>query len=268
MPADRLTAAKIRHYLPRELAIESVTVYHELSSTNLPVLKAAERGEKEGFLAVAERQTAGVGRRGHTFFSPDETGLYFSLLLRPSQFFPEDAARITARAAVSLAHAVTSLFGREPSVKWVNDLFLDDRKVAGILTRGIAEESGALSAVILGIGVNLYPPGTGFPEELLDIAGAILPHPIEDGRARLLSAFLAEFLPSYRENREFLEEYRRLSFLLGRTVSFQTPEGMKEGTALSVDEECRLVLALSSGETVSLSSGEVSVKMSRTQKER
>ena len=127
-------------------------------STNLKVKEMAQRGAAEGVTLIVDRQTAGRGRLGRQFHSP-EGGLYLSTLLRPAY-----AEGITCRAAVAAARAIESLCDLRVDIKWVNDLYVNGRKVAGILAEGILDADGALTAVVLGIGINVG--ATDFPDEL------------------------------------------------------------------------------------------------------
>ena len=145
----------------------------ETDSTNKQLKELWLAGRAgEGTAVLAERQTAGRGRLGRSFFSP-EGGLYFSLLLRPRDL-ASDAGLITVSAAVALARACDRFLpeGAAPTkIKWVNDLYRDGRKIAGILAEAVSR--GNESRVILGVGLNLTLPEGGFPAELREKAGAL-----------------------------------------------------------------------------------------------
>lgn len=113
-------------YLPID-----VHYYDRVTSTNTVLMEMGVAGAQEGTLVAADQQTAGKGRRGRSFYSPEHTGVYFSVLLRP-QFSMREALMITAAAAVAVARAIEQLVGAEPAIKWVNDLFLHGKKVCGI----------------------------------------------------------------------------------------------------------------------------------------
>ena len=205
---DRLSAPGIRKYLKPEYRDLPITAAEETQSTNTALRALAEAGAPEGTVYIAQGQTGGRGRMGRSFFSPAGTGLYLSLLLRPTAWEPTRAAQLTAAAAAAMCEAIRQVTGREPGIKWVNDLLLEGKKVCGILTEAsFSMESGVLEYAVLGLGVNVYRPEGGFPGELEGIAGAVLESPGEDVRSRLAGEFLNRFLAGYThpEDRHFLE---------------------------------------------------------------
>lgn len=239
-----------------------VMVRDEVTSTNTLLCNMARDGAAEGTVLVARRQTAGRGRRERVFFSPPDSGLYLSLLLRPA--LPvQDSLSITVCGAVAMARAISD-WGREVQIKWVNDLFYQGKKVCGILTEGeIDPESGLLSYAVLGLGVNLYPPEAGFPPELPQ-AGALFPRRSgpDDLENRLTASFLQHFFSDYPALREkpFLEEYRRRSLVLGQTIDIVTGETRRPAVALAIEDDFSLRVRESDGQTRCLSSGEVSIR--------
>lgn len=135
---------------------------------------ARSKARPKAPVVVAEEQTAGKGRPGKTFFSPAATGLYLSIVLRPT-LAADRGQFITCAAAVACAQAIEQVTGAESLIKWVNDIYCDGRKVAGILTEGVVDmESGHFEHAVLGIGVNVKPPADGFPHDIADVAGAVL----------------------------------------------------------------------------------------------
>lgn len=232
----------------------------ESASTNDDVKAAAQLGEPEGLVVIADRQTAGRGRMRRLFFSPEATGLYMSVLIRPS-LRASDSVLITSAAAVAVAEAVEHVSGRTARIKWVNDVFLDGRKVCGILTEGSVGSDGHLQYAVVGIGVNLTPPPSGFPEALRDIAGAVFGQDApSDARARLASEILAHL---YRyldlESRAFLPGYRNRSLVLGKSVLVTLGEETFTANALFIDNDCRLVVETEHG-ILPLCAGEVSIR--------
>ena len=129
--------------------------FEELDSTNSYLKEMAAKGAQEGTIIIANRQSAGRGRLGRSFFSPEEKGIYMSILLRPDISL-ERAVLITSMAAVAVAEAIEQVSGIQTKIKWVNDIFLNKKKVCGILTEaGIDAETGTLEYAVLGIGVNV-----------------------------------------------------------------------------------------------------------------
>ena len=270
---DLLTAAGVEMALSREAAeFYELNLFSEIDSTNTALVAAGRAGATEGTVYVAESQTAGKGRMGRSFYSPKGTGVYISILLRPS-IPARDALYITTMAAVAgarAAEAVQHHFDAEPApvlIKWVNDLFLNGRKFAGILTEADYDvETGGLSQAVLGIGFNLCPPEGGFPQEIAGVAGSLYAKKQPVGaRALLAASFLNAFYSLYSRlpDRAFTEEYRARSLVLGRTVEvLRGTEVLYTARAVDVDDACNL-LVIPDGETrtVALNSGEVRVRV-------
>lgn len=262
--SDVLSESGIRQYLSDDAQSLSLRVYDTVVSTNLMLRDLAGKGAPEGTVVVAARQTGGRGRKGRSFFSPEYTGVYVSLLLKP-KIAPDAATLITTTAAVAVCEAIESLSNHEAQIKWVNDVFMDGKKVCGILTEGSFDmESGQFEYAILGTGVNVYTPSGGFPEELRDIAGSVFAEPVTDAKNRMIAAYLNRFLALYRNlgSPETIAEYRRRSFVLGRPVTVLAGDRQTPARALDVDEQCRLVVEYEDGRRETLSSGEISIKLS------
>lgn len=231
-----------------------------VDSTNRVLKEAAAAGAPAGRVLVAEMQTAGRGRMQRSFFSPDATGLYMSILLRPSMP-AADAQLLTVAAAAAAAEAVEALIGRQVDIKWVNDLYLDGRKICGILTESALDPlTGRLVYAVVGIGVNLLLPPGGFPAEIADTAGTLFAvPPAEDPRAGLCAGILRAFsrYADRPEARAFLAPYRRRSFLIGRHVTL-TPSGERV-LVVGIDDDGRLCVLDAQGARRAVSSGECSV---------
>lgn len=238
----------------------------EVDSTNLIVRKRANGGEAEGLVVAASSQSAGSGRMGRSFFSPPDSGLYVSVLLRPKA---EAAASlsITTAAAVAVCRAIERVFGVEAKIKWVNDVFVGGRKVCGILTEAaLSVESGTLEFAVLGIGINVYEPSGGFPPEISGVAGALCRGERRaNARNALLAAILTEFFALYDRlgERPQIEEYRARSLALGRRVSVIPLAGGEERSALveEITDDAALVLRFDDGSYETLTSGEIRVRL-------
>ena len=270
---DLLTAAGIKAALTREAAgFYGLNLFSEIDSTNTALVAAGRAGAAEGTVYAAESQTAGKGRMGRSFYSPKGTGVYVSILLRPS-IPARDALYITTMAAVAGARAAETVqhyFGAESApvmIKWVNDLFLNGRKFSGILTEADYDvETGGLSQAVLGIGFNLCPPEGGWPQEVAAVAGSLFKNRQPVGARALLTAhFLNEFYTLYAAlpKHGFVAEYRRRQLVLGRRVEvLRDTEVLYAAQAVDVDDACSLVV-IPDGQTepVTLSSGEVRIRM-------
>ncbi len=257
-----LSEEVIRHYMGNtdDLQIE---VLESVSSTNDYLKELAAKGAKDKTIIVSSHQTKGKGRLGRSFYSPENTGVYFSILLRP-KFSLSECLLLTTSAAVAVAQAVEEITGKRALIKWVNDVYIGDKKICGILTEASADvESGGLSFAVVGIGLNIFEPKGGFPEEIKNIAGAIFERDETASRARLVASILDKFLEFYKHlpKRTFLPDYIDRSFLLGKRVRVISGDKESVGTALEIDSDCRLLVRLERGEERWLSSGEVSVKL-------
>lgn len=240
-----------------------VEVVEKTASTNTLLRFRAENGENEGLVIIAGEQTAGRGRMGRSFFSPGDTGVYMSLLLKP-QIKPEDAVQITTAAAVSVCRALETLGVKAPKIKWVNDIFIDNKKVCGILTEAsFNSKNCCLDYAILGVGVNIYAPEQSFPEEIKNIAGAVFKERTENLRNEFIAYFLNEFFNFYAQISEklHLEEYRERSFVIGKEVSVIADGKTEIAKAIGVDDNCNLVVEYPDGNVKNLCSGEISVKL-------
>lgn len=268
--SDALSENSIRMNLGDLNSVFELEVLPEIDSTNNYLRNIAITAQHNGTLAdlrpwhavITSSQTAGRGRMGRTFVSPPRTGIYLSVLLRPS-FESNLAVRITTAAAVAAVQAIEACTEEHPQIKWVNDVYVRNRKVCGILTEAsINYETGVPDWVVLGIGLNVYPPEGGFPAELKDIAGAITQKRSKNLRSRITAEFLARFYQICNDlgNSEYSEEYKRRSFLLGQRIDVLKSDGPVPATAIDIDEECRLVVRYDDQSTEVLSSGEVSVR--------
>lgn len=212
----------------------------ETDSTNEELKRRASCGLKRKTILIAGRQSAGKGRLGRSFFS-DNAGIYMTM------FLPSPGVRtamLTVRAAVAVACAITARTGKKAGIKWVNDIFLDDRKVCGILA-----ESRLPDFAIVGIGINT---GTcKFPDEIQSIAGSIG----EVDKELLIS----DIVNGFETEKEYIKKYRRLSCILGREVEI-TGKNMC-GIATEILDNGNLVVKLPDGSGIILNSGEISIKM-------
>jgi len=257
-----LSQLKIRQYLTTESLGQSLFLYPVTDSTNLRAKLAAEEGASSGLCIIAEEQTAGRGRLGRSFLSPAQNGIYMSILLRPEAEI-EQTVLITAATAVCVARAIEQVAECRVSIKWVNDLFIRQKKVCGILTEAaVLPNSKKLSYAIVGIGINLSDDG--IPEEIREIAGGIVPTGApRPSRERLIAEILNQLealLSDFRPER-FLSEYRDRSNLIGKSVSIiQNNIPIESGVAVDIDDDARLVVRLDSGELKHLSSGEISCR--------
>ena len=259
-----MTESEIKkHLLVQDIDLE---LYQSVTSTNSILRQKAEQGAREKTIIIANEQTAGRGRRGRGFFSPSESGIYMSLLLRPD-IEPEQSVLVTTCAAVAVSKAIEKIFSVQTGIKWVNDIYIADKKVCGILTESVINtNNGKSDYIILGIGVNLYPPKSGFPEEIRDIASSVLSNGQSDldERCILAAEILNQFFKMYPllSNKKIYNEYRKRLFILGKEVHVITLNEAYNAKVVDLDAQYRLCVDLENGEKRWLNSGEVSTKLS------
>ena len=258
-----VSADKINSLLSPGVPVFNFDIHDTLSSTSSYLKELAGKKAYERTVVIATRQTAGRGRMGRQFISPD-SGLYFSLLLRPRMPI-SDAVFITTAAAVAMCGAIDSLFDCKAGIKWVNDIYIDNKKICGILTEGVFDTDGKLITAIVGLGVNIFCPEGGFDASIADKAGALLPagtdYPF--AREKLIAAFLTRFWSYYRAFplKNHIEEYAQRSILTERTVTVNDADGSYPALVLGIDNRCALHVRLSDGSERFLSSGEVSLSL-------
>ena len=246
----------------------SVHTAAEVTSTNTVLKELAHQGAPDGYVLAAKRQTAGKGRLGRSFYSPEGTGLYMSIILRP-KMNAQDALFVTAAAAVAVCRAIEECCpdGETPMIKWVNDICVGGKKVCGILTEAAVDfESGGLEYAVLGMGVNISEPDGGFPEDVRGVAGSLFgSRRCENMRNRLAAAILRNLrqLPQDHMSPEILEEYRRRSLLTGKHAYVHRGDEVRPCLVLGVDDRARLIVKYDDGSEQILSSGEVSVRLEK-----
>lgn len=236
-----------------------------VDSTNAYLLRAAQEGAPEGLVVVAAQQTMGRGRCGRVFQSAAEKGLYLSALLRP-QLPPERVFPLPALCAVAACNAVEHVCGVRPGIKWTNDLVLNGKKLAGILAEmDIDGKTGALRAVVLGIGINVCQMREDFSGEVADMATSLAMETGKDVAFRALEeALLDELNEAYDaldgDITPFLTQYRRDCITLGHEVRILRGASVRTAWAEDIDEDFSLLVRLSDGKREHISCGEVSVR--------
>ena len=261
--SDVLSEEGVRRYL-RNRKLQA-RVFPVISSTNTVLKQMAAEDAPEGLALIAGEQTAGRGRLGRSFYSPAGTGLYMSLLLRPS-LAPADATRLTACAAVAVCETLEGLAEVRPGIKWVNDIFLNHRKVCGILTEaGLDFESGRMSYVIIGIGINTRTPEGDFPEELRSVAGSAFgDKPVPDLRNRLAAGVLDRLADFAKDPFDpcIFRGYKARSLALGQPILILSPgQNPIEAEALDLEEDFSLRVRTVTREERLLHSGEISIRL-------
>ena len=251
-----------------------IEYFSTIDSTNTYAKNLLEKNLNQNLIVVADSQTAGRGRMGRSFYSPDASGLYFSLTidLQNKNITP---SQITAFSGVEVCNTIKEFFNIESKIKWINDIFINNKKVCGILAEGIIDyTTGKIAKVVLGIGINLYKSKKDFPQEIQNIAGTVLKKEISEQTkieftAKLIQNIICFFKnPTENQLQKKLEEYKKLSFLIGKQVQvFPIIDDAKSSytaTVLDIDNNANLVVQ-TEGKTEVLNSGEVSLKIQNSE---
>ncbi|HRT27879.1 MAG TPA: biotin--[acetyl-CoA-carboxylase] ligase [Syntrophales bacterium] len=260
--SDLLLVSEIQEGLRTRIFGKQEVFHHlETDSTNLRAKILADQGAPEGTLVVAESQAGGKGRKGRSWFSPAGKGLYASLILRPA-LPPTEAPRLTLLTAVAAAEALLALAPVPVRIKWPNDITVNGKKLAGILTQA-STEVDVLDYVVVGLGVNVNIAEEEFPDDLRDSATSLL---IETGathpRIGMLRLYLEAFEEWYDRFRQsgflpVLERWKELSDVIGRQVSVHVFNHRHTGEVLDVDPDGALILRDREGVLQKIVSGDI-----------
>ncbi|MGI6203767.1 MAG: biotin--[acetyl-CoA-carboxylase] ligase [Anaerovoracaceae bacterium] len=244
---------------------EDIPVYYfdKVGSTNEKAKEIVIGEGAETGLVVADCQTAGKGRLGRTFVSPAGSGIYMSLISQPD-FDLSRSVLVTTAAAVAVCKALEDLYDLRPQIKWVNDVYLDGKKITGILTEALTDfESGQIERIIVGIGINCFENSAA--KDASDAYGFIGGN---ISRARIAAKVIDYFAPMLRDldSREFIDDYRKRCLVTGKDVlvykagTLGRPDARPlRARAVGIDDNGGLIIE-HDGRRESLTSGEVSVR--------
>lgn len=254
----------LRYLTTREFG-RSMEVHRELDSTNNRAKALAAQGAAHGTLVLARRQTGGRGRFGRQFHSPEGGGVYMSFVLRP-QLPAERAVLITSMTAVAVAHAIERLADVQVQIKWVNDLYINGRKICGILCEaGMDFESGQLEYAVVGIGVNTAR--MTFLEELQSIATSVGNECGQDISQNRLIAEICDCMEEeyvHLADGGFMAESRARSNVIGRKIVVIRGNERFSARALDIDDQGGLVIETKNG-VQTVRSGEISIRWEEEQ---
>jgi len=237
----------------------SIFVYDSLESTNKTAKEMAVAGATHGTVIIANGQTAGRGRYDRKFHSPANNGIYMSLILHPTLLWLNTPTLTTLFAAVCVCEAIETVTGKQPQIKWVNDIFLNGKKICGILTEAVTDfESGEIGWIVMGIGINVS--SNEYPDEIKHIAGSIFDENEPTITRNQLAAKVINRImsPHYQSESELIEQYKNRLLMLNKTVLVKA-EPPYEAKAINIDNTGQLIVEKHSGELASLSSGEISI---------
>lgn len=259
LASDVLSKKELSNFLDKDSPIEKIEVFKESESTMKDAKRATIEENPVTTLFVADTQVAAKGRFGRSFYAKPSQGAYFSLLLNPHQTFDE-LPQYTVVMAVAVARAIDCLAGLTTEIKWVNDIYLNGKKVCGILSEAMSDvETMQITHIVIGVGINFSIPQKEFSKEIQEKATSVFP----DGqptftRNELIAEVMNQFFYLLADASKTIRIYREKSFVLGKKVTFIRQGISYEGIAAEITELGELVVQLSDKKEI-LSSGEISL---------
>ena len=237
--------------------------YSQVDSTNTQAKLLAKQGAAEGTVLIAGNQTAGRGRMGRSFQSPDGQGVYLSVILRPN-CPPAELMHLTCAAGAAMVQAVEAVSGIRPQVKWINDLVIGKRKLGGILTE-MSVSNGIVDFAVVGIGINCLQGEYDFPPEIADMATSLSLAAGNTVSPQQLAAAMVEALylmnaTLFTEKSRWMTQYKENCITLGKEIQVIRPDSVRGGIALDIDDDGGLLVEYPNGSTQVVASGEVSIR--------
>lgn len=255
---DLISKEGIESCLDKKYRTLSIIMCDTVDSTNNEAKRILLSSSEKEFLVIANEQTKGMGRRGKSFYSP-RNGVYMTLVIHPTVSI-SDSVCVTSAAAVAIIKAINSLTNQNPQIKWVNDIFINDKKLAGILTEAVSGiEDGNVSSILIGVGINFK--SCKVPKELKDKIAFL------DESSLTKNQLIAEItknlleLTSDLHDLSFFDDYRRYSMVLGKTISFVKNEKKVKATAKEIDDSGTLIVELENGKIEKLRNCDISIKL-------
>lgn len=255
---DVLSEEGIQVYLDKQYKQNRLFVFDSVSSTNTIAKQKAMTEECcHGDVVIANEQFAGRGRLGRSFYSPSDAGIYMSFILKPNMLLG-DATIFTVTAAVAVCLAIEKATSMKPMIKWVNDIFIDGKKVCGILSEAVSNfETQIVESVVVGIGVNVKT--CNFPIEIKNVATAI----DQSGllRNRLTAEIINFFMKISGElDKEWIiKEYKSRSLVINKEITYLQGKNQCKAIVLDLNGEGNLVVKNHKNEVKVLKSGEISI---------
>ena len=259
---DTMITAELQSIRRTAWAGQEIFYFDTIDSTNIKAKELAEQGYPGGTLVVADRQTAGRGRRGRSWESAAGTGIFMTLLLKP-EINPNNASMLTLVSALAVAKAISDVTGEKAQIKWPNDIVVHDKKICGILTE-MSAQFDYINHIVIGIGINVH--NEEFPEELCDKAGSLyLEYGRHFHRADIIEKILEYFEEYYdiflqtEDLSGLMKEYNSMLVNLQKSVKVLDPKAPFEGKALGITKKGELIVDTWESRRL-VSSGEVSVR--------
>ena len=259
---DVMTAEEVESLLDTEWAGKPVVYYPETDSTNIRIRHLGDEGAPHGTLAVADRQTAGRGRRGRTWESPGGSCIYMSILLRPD-LAPEKAPMLTLVMACGVAEGIMDCADVKVQIKWPNDIIVSGKKLAGILTE-MSTQVDYINHVTVGVGINVNVQN--FPEEIQTATSLLSETGTQTKRAPVIAAVMKHFEENYKifmqteDMSGLMEKYSSLLVNQGREVLILEKDAEYKAYAEGINQKGELVVRREDGTVENICAGEVSVR--------
>ncbi len=257
-----LTKDAILFYMnPHTASALELFVHDSIDSTNNEAKRMAAGGYSKTALITANEQTSGRGRMGREFYSPKNTGVYMSFLFHPHAV-TSDVVAVTTASSMAVVSAIERLTPLRPMIKWVNDVYLDGKKICGILTEAVTDfETSVTSSIVVGIGINITT--SDFPESIAGTASSL--GAPELSHSALVAAVADELLclaPNGEVHaKSYIEEYRKHSLVINKNIDYYRNNVKYTGKAIAIDDNGGLVVQRADGSSETLSSGEVTVRL-------
>jgi len=249
---DVISEEGIKYFLD-ETENEYIIRYFDIIDSTNTYAKTIAGTAKDKTVIVADSQTKGRGRMGREFHSPEDNGIYMSIIFKKS-CLPFDDCLITVATATAVSRAIEKTLGIKTEIKWVNDIFVNKKKVCGILAEGAGQ------SIVVGIGINVKST-EGFPEELKDIAGALDASDV--CRNKLIAAVLREMSAVIKEEiLSILNYYREKSMVLNKTILYEKNGCSLKGKVTEINSSGNLVVEDENGGISVICSGEIRLKVS------
>ena len=267
---DIISPEIINEIIEKEGMNRSIQYFERVDSTNTFAKKILMEGESYPDIIIANEQEQGRGRLGREFYSPKGTGIYCSFILDPFIKI-ENSILVTVAASVAVSRAIEKVTNKDTRIKWINDIYIDDKKVCGILTEAVTDfETGIIGKIILGIGINFNTPSESFPDEITDRASSVF---MDDTfgvtRNQLIAQLIIEIDECMNdiENDEIIRYYRNKSLVLGKMleITYFGQEKPIQGKAVDIDRNGFLIIETKNG-LLTLNSGEVSIRQNKEER--
>ena len=268
---DIISPEIINEIIEKEGKNRRIQYFERVDSTNTFAKKILMEGESYPDIIIANEQEQGRGRLGREFYSPKGTGIYCSFILDPFIKI-ENSILVTVAASVAVSRAIEKVTNKDTRIKWINDIYIDDKKVCGILTEAVTDfETGIIGKIILGIGINFNTPSESFPDEITDRASSVfMDDTLGVTRNQLIAQLIIEIDECMNdiENDEIIRYYRNKSLVLGKMleITYFGQEKPIQGKAVDIDRNGFLIIETKNG-LLTLNSGEVSIRQNKEERD-